>query len=557
MDGSDGSEQSPVQVPEVAHPVAGGQIQAVASPVVSPTATTAPAMSCDEAMRHVGGLGFLQQWILFACSITWFLGAMQLQSYVLFAIPLASQEAPSYLTVHDGGIPMHYRRAPTEAECANRDAAPLTVEGDDLVAEYNLICDDVTKIPMLGSAVFLGQAFGSAVFPAVSDFVGRKLGLRIVMAGVTFAGILAVFSSSFWMYMVAKGLQGFFAGPAGIIAYIYSAEISCGAESKSMTVLFFNGGFAMGQILIVLMSTLTSSWRIMEIITLVFCVIGTISLWFVYESPLWLASVGRLDEARQVFVSLAKMNKKSPPGAIFDEEPQSTEPGCHPELVEGHHVRHLVLSCITYIVLNIGFYGIAAASSEFGNVYVNMLIISFFTVVSFFVCIWGFSNVGKRVTNVFCMSAAIGFCAIAIFTSGGMRQMFVQIMTFAVNVVLSGNYIYRAELFATASRGKAGGIISFLGKIGGASGTFISVLAPSMALVLLGVIYAIAAVSYFYLPETRGVPVEEIFPKEKIRVLHEMRQNYFFALNLIKIFLRLITKIINFDFVLINQLGPR
>lgn len=449
---------------------------------------TVEPMCCDDAMRQVGGLGCLQQWILFACSTTWFLGAMQLQSYVLYAIPLASQESPSYLTVHDGGVPFHYDRAPTDAECANRHLAPLTVNGDDLVAEHTLICEDATKIPMMGSAVFIGQAVGSFIFPAITDYIGRRLGLRIVMSGVVLAGCLAVFSSSYWMYLAAKAMQGFFAGPAGIIAYIYSSEISCGSSSKSMTIVFFNGAFAMGQVLLVLMSACTSNWRIMETVLLGFSCIGALGMWFVYESPLWLASVGRLEDARQVFVSLAKRNGRIPPRAIC-EEVRKENPGWSFELFQGYHLRHLILTCLIYIALNFGFYGIAAAASEFGNVYINMLVLATGSAVSLFVCTWAYEQIGRRVTNVTSVCASVAFCGIAIMSRGMLRQIFVQVMTLMLNMSLSGIYVYRAELFATSSRGQAGGVVSFLGKVGGAAGTFISVLAPRTALMLLGVMF--------------------------------------------------------------------
>ncbi|KAJ1427255.1 Sugar/inositol transporter [Sesbania bispinosa] len=126
----------------------------------------------------------------------------------------------------------------------------------------------LAQFSMFGSLVTIGAMLGAVTSGRVTDFIGRKGAMRI-STGFCITGWLAVFFSKD-PYSLDMGR--FFTGYGiGVISFVL------------MIVIGASVSFLIGSVL---------NWRQLALAGLVPCISLLIGLWFIPESPRWLAKVG-------------------------------------------------------------------------------------------------------------------------------------------------------------------------------------------------------------------------------------------------------------------------
>ncbi|KAG6406269.1 hypothetical protein SASPL_133869 [Salvia splendens] len=176
---------------------------------------------------------------------------------------------------------------------------------DDLgltVAEYSLF----------GSILTIGAMVGALVSGKIADLLGRKgaMGLAELFTAV---GWLAIaFSKNAWWLDIGRVLTGFGIGILSYVVPVYIAEIT----PKDL-----RGGFtAANQLLICCGTSITYlvgnilPWRLLALTGIIPCLVQLIGLFFIPESPRWLAKIGRWDGSKASLVCLRGKNAN-----IFDE----------------------------------------------------------------------------------------------------------------------------------------------------------------------------------------------------------------------------------------------
>jgi len=83
----------------------------------------------EQAMIEVNGYGPFQIFALIVMAMMWGCGAMQMSSYVLFALPLNSADSKNTVTIHMDGMENVLNGAPLPEECAMQHKHPITIEG--------------------------------------------------------------------------------------------------------------------------------------------------------------------------------------------------------------------------------------------------------------------------------------------------------------------------------------------------------------------------------------------------------------------------------------------
>ncbi|OAY42217.1 sugar transporter ERD6-like 5 [Manihot esculenta] len=159
--------------------------------------------------------------------------------------------------------------------------AGITHDLDLSLAEYSVF----------GSIITIGAMIGSLMSGRIADYIGRRgvIGFSEIFCIV---GWLAIaFSKSSWWLGIGRLLVGYGIGLLAYVVPIYIAEITpknirggfttlhqlmicCGAS-----VMFLIGAFV--------------SWRILALIGTFPCLVQLLGLFFIPESPRWLAKIGR------------------------------------------------------------------------------------------------------------------------------------------------------------------------------------------------------------------------------------------------------------------------
>ncbi|KAF1887285.1 hypothetical protein Lal_00040886 [Lupinus albus] len=148
----------------------------------------------------------------------------------------------------------------------------------------------LAQFSMFGSLVTIGAMLGAITSGRITDFIGRKGAMRI-STGFCISGWLALFfSQDPYTLDIGRLITGYGIGVISYVVPIYIAEIApknlrggLATTNQLMIVIGASVTFLLGSII---------NWRQLALAGLVPCICLLIGLWFIPESPRWLAKVG-------------------------------------------------------------------------------------------------------------------------------------------------------------------------------------------------------------------------------------------------------------------------
>ncbi|RHY36994.1 hypothetical protein DYB34_007901 [Aphanomyces astaci] len=155
---------------------------------------------------------------------------------------------------------------------------------------------------LLGSAAFAGSLFGSFLFGQLADLYGRKpmfmVTLLVFMAGTLLCGV----SDGFATLLVFRFLAGFgLGGELPVASALVQEMVPTSVRGRIIVIL--ESFWAVGCMIAVLLSfelVKYVSWRVIFYISSIPALYAIVIRLYVPESPKWLASVGRMDEAEAI-----------------------------------------------------------------------------------------------------------------------------------------------------------------------------------------------------------------------------------------------------------------
>lgn len=179
-----------------------------------------------------------------------------------------------------------------------------------LATEWNL---SPTMIGLIISASYIGQLFGALFFGSLAGKIGRLGVLKITIVLFVLMDIAVLFAWSGLSILIIRFFQGIGIGAEVPVASAYINEFS-GSEKRGKFFLLYEIVFPIGLMFAGIMGYLLVplyGWKILFIIGLVPSIIMLPLRWFLPESPRWLASQGRLEEANSVVKDLENRAIKS------------------------------------------------------------------------------------------------------------------------------------------------------------------------------------------------------------------------------------------------------
>lgn len=226
---------------------------------------------------------------------------------------------------------------------------------------------DINTIAYITSITFAGMFLGSIIGGWVTDKIGRKKGLSSTIIFFSFFSMLSAVawdpvSLGFFRFMTAMGLAAM-----TIAANTYISEIFP-AKSK--------GKFQALAIMIGICGTPVTSWIARFIIPIsdeawrfvfLWGALGVIYLLFshkVVESPSWLESRGKYEEANKVLELLEGDAKKEVGSLVEPEAPPMIKSDVKTikmkELFKGRYLNRTLLLTVLWITQTVGFFGFSS-----------------------------------------------------------------------------------------------------------------------------------------------------------------------------------------------------
>ena len=180
-----------------------------------------------------------------------------------------------------------------------------------------------TQIGLAGSAYILGAVLGALVFGRLTDSYGRKRLFTITVGVYMVATIASGFAWDFWSFIVFRFLTG--AGIGGEYGAVNSAiDELIPARHRGRVALAINGSFWIGAALGALGSVVVLNpdvidqalgWRLAFIIGGLLALIVIYIRRYIPESPRWLLTHGRPEEADAIVRRIEETARQAPPGA--------------------------------------------------------------------------------------------------------------------------------------------------------------------------------------------------------------------------------------------------
>ena len=407
----------------------------------------------------------------------------------------------------------------------------------------------------LVSGASLGAAAGAILGGPLSDRFGRKI-LLIVDAGIYAVGaILSAVTPDAAVLLIARTLIGLAIGADSAIATAYIAEYAPKDRRGALSMLqqwMITVGILVSYIVALIIfaafpaSAATVGWRLVLGLGAVPALLGLAFRTQMPESPRWLLRHGRYDDVRKAMATLGA-------GDVTEEEVRAAAETV--EKIEGGGSkaarrrqwtpgvrRALVVVCVFFIFQQITginvplYYGPHLLGPIFAGAHASLVattvagveVTAIMTAVNVASTYLGFrwiDKFGRKALSIGGYTGMIVFALVAAFglaaLSGTLRLVVIMIgldffiASFAIGVGGVG-WTLQGEVFPTAVRGQAAAIAAMFDWL--ANFALIEVFPVTQNAISLGGVMVVFAglcalaivFIWKFLPETKGLPVEEI-----------------------------------------------
>ncbi|XP_053573165.1 organic cation/carnitine transporter 2 [Bombina bombina] len=392
-----------------------------------------------------------------------------------------------------------------------------------IITEWDLVCENDWKGPLTTSLFFVGVLIGSFVSGQMSDRFGRKKVLFATMAVQTGFSLIQVFSVNWEMFTVLFVIVGMGQISNYVAAFILGAEIL----GKSVRILFSTLGvcifYAIGYMLLPLFAYFIRGWRIL-LLTLTIPGIFCIPLWWVIpESPRWLISQGRLQEAEDIIRRAAKKNGVTPPSTIFNiSELQELKVLSHKthtflDLLRTKNIRTITfLSILLWMIISVGYFGLSLNTPNLhGDPYLNCFLSAIIEVPAYIIAWLLLRNFPRRystASTLFLGGVVLLFIQLVPSDLNILSIMLVMLGKFGITSAFSMVYVYTAELYPTVVRNMGVGASSMASRLGSILSPYFVYLGAYdryLPFILMGSLTVLVGIFTLFLPESYGMPLPD------------------------------------------------
>ncbi|WP_255770972.1 sugar porter family MFS transporter [Oceanobacillus alkalisoli] len=405
---------------------------------------------------------------------------------------------------------------------------------------------------VVASSLLLGAAIGAVVGGALSDKIGRRKYILQLALLFFITALGCAFAINFSMMVGFRFFLGFAVGGASVTVPSFLAEMAP-TERRGRIVTQNELMIVSGQLLSFTMNAIIGNvladsgfaWRYMLVLAAFPAVVLGIGMLKVPESPRWLISKGRTDEAMKVLKQIRPADEVQSEFDFIQEtvkKEQSKEKVQVSELMVPW-VRRLLLIGIGIAVIqqltginSIMYYGteiLIDAGFETGAALIANIANGVISVTAVIVGIWLLGKVGRKpMLLVGQIGAVIALFAIGYFSNAFagsdylpfiVMAFIIMFLAFMQGAIAPVTWLMLSEIFPTRIRGVGMGIsvfflwiVNFF--IGLTFPSLLSSLGLSSTFYTFGILNILAILFVVkFLPETKGVSLEK---------LEEMFRNY-------------------------------
>ncbi|XP_057890996.1 solute carrier family 22 member 13-like [Melospiza georgiana] len=388
-----------------------------------------------------------------------------------------------------------------------------------LLTEFDLVCDRKDLNDIAQAIYMAGLLLGSMIFGPLSDRIGRR---PVVLISVFLQGLFGLgiaFVPHFYVYMAFRCVVG--ASVSGITMTLLALATEwIGVSSRPNAVLTSHCCFAIGQMILAGLSYGIRNWRLLEIAGSALIFAFFFCMGVLPESPRWLVTKGRIEEAKKVLQKAAATNKCSLPPELLEQlkpEKEEVKSGSFLDLFRKKHLLKvtLIMSC-AWFVNSFVYYGLSLNVTNFGlDIYLTQLAFGAVEIPARFACIFTLQRFGRRKTQAVLLVLSGLVCLIITGIPEDQpvaTTVLATIGKFAASASFSTSYVYAAELFPTVVRQTGVGLCSVSARVAGILAPLVRLLGQhhrAIPMAIFGSAPVLGGLLCILLPETCGTDLAD------------------------------------------------
>ncbi|XP_035216500.1 carcinine transporter-like [Stegodyphus dumicola] len=177
------------------------------------------------------------------------------------------------------------------------------------VTQWDLVCNDDHYKSFILTMFNVGSIIGTPIYGALSDRIGRKITFFITILVTAVTAIASVLMTNFTAFVVIKTINGSLMPSVFQLPYIIILEI-VSPEMRTRMNGVVNCAWTFGLCFLPLIAYLSRSWVTLGVVTSSVTVIYLLYWKYLPESPRWLVSQERYEEAVVIMQRIGKKNEK-------------------------------------------------------------------------------------------------------------------------------------------------------------------------------------------------------------------------------------------------------
>jgi len=378
-------------------------------------------------------------------------------------------------------------------------------------------------VGLLGAGTLIGLA-GSLVVGNIADKIGRSKLLILGMVLFSVFSILQLFTSSVEILMVLRICIGLciavdYTVGSTIISEWFSPKD--GPIYLSRFIIFWTFGYVASFFAGLIMGNLSTDYHVIFITSVIPGALAAISriVIGVPESPAWLATVGRLDEANKLITE--KLGDEY--CVVVEEKKELNEKVSVMELFSAKYRKNTLVggafwACQVFPYFGVGiFLPILISKLNMGNANTSSILYDVFCMAGAFIGTYLCNRISRKrfLVSTFYIAAI----ALGVMIVGHNGPTIIMVTSFCVYALVMSIAVvienpYPPELFDDRVRGTGVGIVIAFSRLGAAAGTFLlPILVKGVGVYgTLGVCFAILLIG--------GVVCQLFAPETSVKHIH-------------------------------------
>ncbi|ELK34829.1 Solute carrier family 22 member 3 [Myotis davidii] len=395
----------------------------------------------------------------------------------------------------------------------------------------------------------LGFLAGAFTLGYAADRYGRIVVYLISCFGVGVTGVVVAFAPNFPVFVVFRFLQGVFAKGTWMTCYVIVTEI-VGSKQRRIVGIVIQMFFTLGIIILPGIAYFIPNWQGIQLAITLPNFLFLLYYWAVPESPRWLVTRKKGDEALKILRSIAKCNGKYLSPSFSEVHETGADVGLRSQvgrsgfgnaglsvgglgitvtdeevsnpsfldLVRTPQMRKCTLilmfawftSALVYqgLVMRLGIVG--------GNLYMNFFISGVVELPAALLILLTIERLGRRLPFAASNILAGVACLVTAFLPEGtpwLRTTVATLGRLGITMAFEIVYLVNSELYPTTLRNFGVSLCSGLCDFGGIIAPFLlfrlAALWLELPLIIFGVLASVCGGLVMLLPETKGIALPE------------------------------------------------